>query len=164
MEALLVKFDILNLSTYQLPEIPAPSHYTAVPKLVMEWAQASSLMDQNQESNQIWHHSLPILGDGSSSSEVWYTQLPRFYLKKITAPSHYTVVPRLVMEWAQVSSLMDQNQEINQIWHHSLPMLSDGSTSSEVWYTQPLQIPITKNNTTKPLLCSSYTPEGMYTR
>jgi len=54
MEALLVKFDILNnLSTYQSPKIPAPSHCTVVPKLVMEWAQASSLMDQNQEINQI---------------------------------------------------------------------------------------------------------------
>ena len=71
MEALLVKFDILNLSAYQLPKIPAPSHYTVVPKLVMEWAQASSLTDQNKkEVHRIGHYSLPMLSDGSTSSEV----------------------------------------------------------------------------------------------
>ena len=48
MEALLVKFDIHNLSRYQLPNKTAPSHYTVVPKLIMVWEKASSLTDQNQ--------------------------------------------------------------------------------------------------------------------
>jgi len=85
MEALLVKFDIRNLSRYLLPKIPAPTHYTVVPKLIMEWAQASSLMDQNQESYQIWHHSLPMLSDGSTSSEVWYTQPLQISIAKTTS-------------------------------------------------------------------------------
>jgi len=70
MEALLLKFDILNLSRYKLQKITAPSHYTVVPKLLMMWAQASSFTDQNNEIYQIRHHSLLMLSDGSTSSEV----------------------------------------------------------------------------------------------
>jgi len=109
MEALLVKLDILNLSRFQLPKITAPSHYTVVPKLIMVWAQASSVTDQNQEINQMWHHSLPMLSDGSTSSEVWYTQPLQIPISKITAPSYYTVVPKLIMMWAQASTLTDPN-------------------------------------------------------
>jgi hypothetical protein len=47
MEAVLGKFDILNLSTYQLQRIIPPSHYGVVPKLIMVWKQDSSLMDKN---------------------------------------------------------------------------------------------------------------------
>jgi hypothetical protein len=37
MEAVLLKFDILNLSRYQLQIIISPSHSTVVPKLIMMW-------------------------------------------------------------------------------------------------------------------------------
>ena len=71
MEAVLVKFDIFNLSRYQLQKIIPPSHYGVVPKLIMVWTKDSSLMDKfQQELYQIWEHSLPILNDGSSSTEV----------------------------------------------------------------------------------------------
>jgi len=29
------------------------------------------------------------------------------------------MVPKIIVEWEPVGSLTDQNQEINQIWHHS---------------------------------------------
>ena len=51
MEVLLVKFDRLILFRSHLPRITAPCHYTVVPRLLMEWAQASSLTDQIQERN-----------------------------------------------------------------------------------------------------------------
>ena len=41
-EALVVKFDILYLSTYQLPMIIPPSHSAVVPKLIVVWAPVCS--------------------------------------------------------------------------------------------------------------------------
>jgi len=76
-------------------------------------------------------------------------------LQRIIPPRGSGVVPKLKMVRTKDRSLMDQYQQVHQIWDHSLPALSDGSSCSEVWYTQPLQIPIAKNNTTKPLRCSS---------
>ena len=69
-----------------------------------------------------------------------------YQLQKITPASHSAVVPQLIMLWAQVCSLMDQIQEVNQIWHHPLPILNDGNSSSEDLYAQSLHIAITKNN------------------
>ena len=53
MEALVVKFDILNLSRYQLQKITAQSHSDVVPKLIVVWAPLYILTDQNQEVQQI---------------------------------------------------------------------------------------------------------------
>ena len=53
MEAVLVKFDILNVSRFQLQKIIPPSHYGVVPKLIMVWTTDSSLIGQNQAIYQI---------------------------------------------------------------------------------------------------------------
>jgi len=47
MEAVLVKFDILSLSNYQLQKLIPPSHSGVVPKLIMMWTVGSTLMDPN---------------------------------------------------------------------------------------------------------------------
>jgi hypothetical protein len=59
MEVVLLKFDILNLSRYQLQIRIPPSqwHSTVVPKLIMILAIDSSFMDQNQQTYEIWDHS-----------------------------------------------------------------------------------------------------------
>jgi len=51
--------------------------------------------------------------------------------------------------------------KVNQIQHHSLTILSDGSSCSEVWYTQPLHMPTANAYTTKPLCCSYKTHTGV---
>ena len=48
MEALVVKWDILNLSRYQLHMILPPGHPYVVSKRVLVWAPGCSLTDQNQ--------------------------------------------------------------------------------------------------------------------
>jgi hypothetical protein len=70
MEAVLKKYDIVNLSRFQLPRKIPEASSSVVPKPVMMGAQVCSLSDQNQEFYQISGHSLPILSDGSSSKEV----------------------------------------------------------------------------------------------
>ena len=222
MEALVVKWHIPELSTDQLPLIIAPGHRSVAPKLIVVWAPVCSLLDQNQEIYQIWHHSLSILSNGGTCSEVGYTQriyspypdtnckwfyhqashlwirnsdwcghqyvhiriktrksiktdiipcpksvmeavvvkwdilnLSRYQLRMNLPPGHPSVDPKLIMVWAQVYSEMDQNQWIYHIWHHSLPKISDGSSFSQVGYTQPPQIPIAGNNCTNPLCCCS---------
>ena len=74
MEALVARWDILNLCRYQLQMILPPSHPYVVPKLILVWAPVCYLSYQNQEIYQIRHHSMPIPGDGSSYREVRYTQ------------------------------------------------------------------------------------------
>jgi hypothetical protein len=70
MEALLRKYDILNLCRFQLPRKIPPAHTSVAPKLVMMWPQVCSLSDQNHEIIQISCLSLPILSDGSRTKEV----------------------------------------------------------------------------------------------
>jgi len=53
IKAILEKFDILNLSTYQLQKITAPSHSGVVPKFIMMWTVDSALMNTNLEIDQI---------------------------------------------------------------------------------------------------------------
>ena len=53
MKAVLLKFDILKLSRYQLQRIIPPSHNGVVPKLIMVWTQDSTLMDPNKQVYQI---------------------------------------------------------------------------------------------------------------
>jgi hypothetical protein len=53
----LLKFDILNLSRYQLQIRIPPSQSAVVPKLIMILAIVSSLIDQNQQTYTIWDHS-----------------------------------------------------------------------------------------------------------
>ena len=199
MEALEVRWDILNLSRYQLQMIIPPSLPSVVPKLIVVWAPVCSLSDQNQEIYQIWHHSLSILSNGGTCSEVGYTQriyspypdtnckwfyhqashlwirnsdwcghqyvhiriktrksiktdiihfqywvveavvvkwdilnLSRYQLQMNLPPGHPFAVPKLIMVWAQVNSEMDQNQWIYQIWHHTFPKISYGSSCSQV--------------------------------
>jgi hypothetical protein len=57
MEEVILWFDILNLTRYQL-QIMLPSSQSAVaPKLIRMWTKEISLMDQNQLIYKIWDHS-----------------------------------------------------------------------------------------------------------
>jgi hypothetical protein len=47
MEAVLLNFDILNLSSFQLQIIIPPSQSAVVPKLIMMWTIDSSLMEND---------------------------------------------------------------------------------------------------------------------
>jgi hypothetical protein len=59
-------------------------------------------------------------------------KLSRYQLRMGIPVSHSPVVPELVMVLASICSLTDPNQEIYQNCHHSLPILGDGSTCTEV--------------------------------
>ena len=51
MVAVVVKFDIINLSRYPLQKIKTPILSAVVPKLIMVETIDSSLMDQNQKNS-----------------------------------------------------------------------------------------------------------------
>ena len=67
-EAIVVKWHILKLSTYQLQMTIPPSNPSVVPKLIVVWAPVCSKSDQLKEIYQKGHHSLPILRDGNTCS------------------------------------------------------------------------------------------------
>ena len=110
-------------------------------------------------------HTLPILGEYRSPTDLKCTQPLHILIEQTNTTMWWLCSP-----WTH--TLMDTRQffggsilaQVYQIWDHSLPILNDGSSSTEVWNTQPLQIPIAKNNTTKPLQCSAWTHNGLDTR
>ena len=115
----------------------------------------SILLNIHQMMSHILEHSLPILGDYRSCTDL-----------KCTQPLHILIGQTNTTMWWLCSpwthTLMDKRQffggsipaQVYQIWDHSLPILNDRSSSTEVWYSQPLQKPITENTTTNPLQCS----------
>ena len=163
MEALVVKCDILNLSKYQLEMIIPQIQPSVVPKPIVVWAPVCSWSDQFR--NNIKTDIIPCQYSVIEALvEKWHIlKLSTYQLQTITAPGHPYVVPKLIVVWAPVCSSTDQFQEIYQILHHSLPIIRDGSTCSEVTYSQNVHRPIAKNNYTGTPLSGSKTHCGVGT-
>jgi hypothetical protein len=120
MEAVLLDFDILNLSRYQLQIIIPPTHSTVVHILILFRTEDSTLMDQNQQI----YIKCGIIHSQYLVMEAVLVNLDRLNLSKyqlqiIIPPSQSAVVPKVIMMWTIDSSLMDRNRETYKIWDHS---------------------------------------------
>ena len=106
MEALVVKWHVLRLSTYQLPKITAPGHPSVVPKLIVWWGHQYVLCRINYRRS-IKSDSIPCQYSVKEALVVkWHVlRLSTYQLPKITVLGHPSVVKKkLIVVRATVCS------------------------------------------------------------
>jgi hypothetical protein len=97
MEAVLLNFDILNLSRYQLQITTPPSQSAVVPKFIMTWTIDSQFFDGSKPATyKIWIIHSQYLVMEAVVLKFDLLNLSRYQLKIIIAPSQSTVVPKLI--------------------------------------------------------------------